>query len=78
IRREAVSVEANIVEGYALDTKGLFRRHLRIAFASAAEVESLSALASELDYLSPQAAEQIVDAAGHAMRLIIGLLRSLH
>jgi putative endopeptidase len=27
-----VSVEANIVEGYALNTEALFRRHLRIAF----------------------------------------------
>jgi four helix bundle protein len=32
-----VSVEANIVEGYALDTEALFRKHLRIAFGSAAE-----------------------------------------
>jgi len=77
IRRAAVSVEANIVEGYALNTPGLFRRHLRIALASAAEVECLTALASELNYLSPQTAEQVTAATGHVMRLVTGLLRSL-
>ncbi|HYU91719.1 MAG TPA: four helix bundle protein [Gemmatimonadales bacterium] len=38
LRRAALSVEANIVEGYALSTPPQFRRHLRIALGSAAEV----------------------------------------
>jgi four helix bundle protein len=41
IRRAVVSVEANVVEGYALNTAPLFRKHLRIAFGSAAEAETL-------------------------------------
>src|SRR3989441_444169 len=39
LKRATLSVEANIVEGYALGTVGLCRRHLRIAFGSAAEAE---------------------------------------
>ena len=39
LRRAAVSIEANIVEGYALQTPAQFRRHLRIALGSAAETE---------------------------------------
>jgi four helix bundle protein len=41
IRRAAISVEANIVEGYALSTTPQLRRHLKIALASAAEAEAL-------------------------------------
>ena len=48
LKRAAVSVEANIVEGYALGTPALCRRHLRIAMGSAAEAESLARLAGEL------------------------------
>src|SRR2546430_11002388 len=45
LRRSAVSVEANIVEGYALGTTLQFRRHLRIAMGSAPEPECLTRLA---------------------------------
>src|SRR5436190_7312795 len=41
IRRATISVAANIVEGYALGTVPLYRKHLRIAFGSAAEAEYL-------------------------------------
>src|SRR5438034_11163149 len=41
LRRAAVSVEANIVEGYALGTAAQFKRHLRIALGSVAETEIL-------------------------------------
>ena len=39
MQRAAVSVPANIVEGYVLDTSAQFSRHLHIARGSLAEVE---------------------------------------
>lgn len=51
LRRAALSIEANIVEGYALDTAPQFKRHLRIARASAAECEALLGIGAELHYL---------------------------
>src|SRR5438034_10775982 len=54
LRRAAISIEANIVEGYALSTPLQFRRHLRIALGSAAETECLIETASELGYLPDQ------------------------
>ncbi len=39
------------MEGYALQTKPQFLRHLRIALGSAVEVERLLEIAAELDYL---------------------------
>ena len=47
LRRAALSVEANVVEGYALGTPLQFRRHLRIALGSAAEAESFVRTASD-------------------------------
>jgi len=76
IRRAAASVEANIVEGYALGTTPQFLRHLRIAMGSAAEAESLARLATELGYLQAESARELEALLGGAMRAIHGLLRS--
>jgi four helix bundle protein len=51
LRRAAISVEANLVEGFALEGPALYRRHLRIALGSAGEAECLLRIAHELRYL---------------------------
>ena len=51
LRRAVISIEANIVEGYALATPALEARHIRIALGSAAEAECLMRLAGELGHL---------------------------
>lgn len=76
IRRAVVSVEANIVEGYALNTVPLFRKHLRIAFGSGAEAETLVRAAAELGYLETKCAEEIENSLGQALRSVRGLMRS--
>ena len=76
IRRAVVSVEANIVEGYALNTVPLFRKHLRIAFGSAAEAETLLRVAAELGYMDTPNADEIEKALGQALRSVRGLMRS--
>src|SRR5438046_10715549 len=52
LRRAAVSVEANIVEGYALGTGAPFKRQLRIALGSVAETEVLLQLGAYEAYLT--------------------------
>src|SRR5256885_6881035 len=59
LRRAALSVEANIVEGSALATPALCRRHLRIAFGSAAEAECLLRVAGQLGYLPDNICQQL-------------------
>ena len=76
LKRATLSVEANIVEGYALGTIPLCRRHLRIAFGSAAEAECEARVARELDYLPESAVEEIENLLGGAMRAIHGLMIS--
>ena len=77
MRRASTSVEANIVEGYALSTRPQFRRHLRIALASAAEAERQVKLAGEVEYLSKSDTQELVQLTERTMRLIFGLLRKL-
>ena len=75
MRRAAISVEANIVEGYALGTPNYFRKHLRIAMGSAAELECLVSLARELAYLTPSVTGELDELLGGTMRVLSGLLR---
>lgn len=75
LRRAAVSVEANIVEGYALWTGGHYLRHVRIALGSAAEAECLVRLAHELEYVSRDEATEMEAMLGATMRSICGILR---
>jgi four helix bundle protein len=76
LRRAAISIEANIVEGYALNTPGLCRRHLRIAIGSAAEAECLGRVAAELGYLDEHTAKSLLDGLDATLGALHGLLRS--
>jgi four helix bundle protein len=75
IRRATLSVAANIVEGYALGTTALYRKHLRIAFGSAAEAEYLLKVAGELGYVDGDVVREGESLLGGAMRAIYGLMR---
>src|SRR5213594_2102726 len=75
LRRSAISVEANIVEAYALGSTLQFRRHLRIAMGSAAEAECLTRLAAELNYLPDDVTREMEAVLERAMAALHGLLR---
>jgi len=75
LRRAVISVEANIVEGYALGTAPLFRRHLRIAMGSAAEAECLTRAAGELRYLQEEVVRELERLLERTMAALHGLLK---
>ncbi|MGH7547867.1 MAG: four helix bundle protein [Gemmatimonadales bacterium] len=77
IRRAAVSVPANLVEGYALGTTIQFVRCLRIALGSAAEVHCHLEIARDLGLVSDGGAESDLKLAERVVRLLVGLLRKL-
>ena len=76
LRRAVISVDVNIVEGYALGTAPLFRRHLRIALGSAAESERLLEIAARLGYLAPDSTESLRKLADLTIRRLYGLLKA--
>lgn len=63
MRRSAVSVEANIAEGYALGTGPNYLRHLNISVGSLAETESHIEIAHDLEYLSDMNYEKLTEKA---------------
>ena len=75
LRRAAISVEANLVEGYALGTSALFRRHLRIALGSAAEAECLLRIAAEMHYLPESVVLKAKGPVGETIAMLFALLR---
>ena len=77
LRRAAVSIEANIVEGYALQTPAQFRRHLRIALGSAAETECFLELVAARGYLPRKVSSELLDLTSRLLGLVFGLIRKL-
>ncbi len=75
LKRAAVSVEANVVEGYALGTPAYFQKHMRIAFGSAAEAECLALVAAEAGYLEQGVVDELGGALGDSLRMLAGLMR---
>jgi len=75
LRRAAISVEANLVEGYALGTPLQFRRHLRIAIGSAAETECLIRIADEAEYLPKAAVAEMAVLLDEILALLFTLIR---
>ena len=76
LARAVVSADINIVEGYALGTVPLFRRHLRIALGSAAESERLLVIAEKRGYIDRETSRALQDLANKTLRALYGLVRS--
>ena len=77
MRRSAVSVEANIAEGYALGTGPNYLRHLNISVGSLAETESHIEIAHDLEYLSDETYEKLTDKAREVGYLLSRLKTSI-
>jgi four helix bundle protein len=77
IRRAAVSVPSNIVEGHGRLTDSQFRHFLGNARGSLYEMQTQVELAMDLGYLDDKRASELLDQASEVGRLINGLITSM-
>ena len=77
IRRSAVSVPSNIVEGKARGSRKDFKRFLLIARGSLEEVKYQSLLAKELKYMNEEQYEEITAMIEEVGRLLGGMIRKV-
>ncbi len=77
IRRAALSVPANIAEGYSLGTTPQFLRGLKIAPGSNSELYSHLAVLARLDLLPGDEVHAVIDLCNRVIAMTIGLIRKL-
>jgi len=77
LRRAAVSVPSNIAEGRAHYSNADFRRFLRHARGSLAEVETQVLIARNLSYVPDEAAEALQKRTNELSKILAGLLASI-
>jgi four helix bundle protein len=77
LRRAAVSVPANIVEGCARSTEKDYLHFLNIADGSLAEVGYYLELSHKLGYLKDDGFPALFDLQQETYRVLFGLIRSL-
>jgi four helix bundle protein len=77
LRRAAVSVASNIVEGCARHSEADYLRFLDIAYGSIREIEYQLSLALRLGFVMPEAGLKVTDVAAEGARVLNGLIRSL-
>ena len=77
IRRAAVSIPANIAEGYGRDQTGSFVQFLRIAQGSARELETHLILAERVRLADQQAVAPAQELCERVSKMLRSLIRSL-
>lgn len=75
LRRAAVSVAANIVEGAKRRTRPDYAKFVNYAEASMAEVEYLLLLCRDLGYLPPDEFDRLSKESNEIERMLLGLRR---
>lgn len=78
MRRAAVSVPANIAEGYARNHKAELRQFFYIALGSLAELETLGVVAQRQGFITAKSIEQDIERPAASVRnKTLAFLRSL-
>ena len=77
IRRASISISSNIAEGFERNTDKEFIYFLYVAKASAGEVRSQLYLAFDLEYITKEEFEKLLESATEISRLIAGFIKYL-
>ena len=76
VRRASVSIPSNVAEGKAVGGQR-YRRHVKIALGSNAELQTQIELAKRLNMLSDAVADELHEQASEIGRMLAGLVKAL-
>lgn len=77
LRRAAVSIPSNIVEGASRDTESEFLRFLDMSYGSASELDYQISLAYRLGYIEEIPYSELREKSTETAKVINGLIRSI-
>ncbi len=77
LKRAAVSIPSNIAEGAGRNTGQDFSRFLNISLGSAYELETQMMLAFDLNMITEEQLEKIINNISEVQKMIHGLIKSL-
>ncbi len=77
LRRAAVSISSNIVEGCSRSSEAEYLRFLEIAYGSAKEVEYQIGLSYRLGFLGSPAHNDLASRASETAKVLNGLIKAL-
>lgn len=77
LRRAAVSIPSNIAEGSRRSTEKDFKSFLHNAYGSIAELEVQIMYAKELEYLTSNDAEKVIENLSEISRMLNALIQKL-
>lgn len=78
IRRSAVSIGSNIAEGAGRRSKKEFRQFLDITTGSCYELETQLIISRNLDYLSKEKSERLIESLTEIQKMLYALIKSLN
>ena len=76
-RRSAVSIPANIAEGYGRTHRGDYLRHLSFSKGSLMELETHMIIAGRLEYLNKEQVKKAWDLIQEISKMLTVLIKSL-
>ncbi len=77
MRRSAVSIPANIAEGFARNYNKEYRQFLYISLSSCAELETHIEIAQRLKYLGELEMSQLLEKTNHFLRMTMNLIKRI-
>ena len=77
IRRAAISIPANLAEGYGLGTRPQLVRCIRISLGSTYELKTHLELTRDLELAELTGVTEVLSSCDRTIALLIGLLRGL-
>ena len=77
LRRAAVSVPANVAEGYGRASRPAYLNHVSVAYGSLMELETHLLITERVGYVPMQTVEPLLNGSAEVGRMLNGLCRSL-